>query len=480
MGSEWPRVSLSDLGVKLIDCDHKTPKAVDFGVPYIGIPQMDNGRINFDAKPRLISEDDFVTWTRKANPMFGDIILSRRCNSGETVYVPDNTKFALGQNLVLLRPTGDALHPEYLRWAVQGRDWWNEVSRYLNPGAIFESLKCVDIPKFKIPAPPKEQQVKISIILQALTDKIELNRQINQTLEQMAQTLFKSWFVDFDPVIDNALDAIANGQNIEIPESLEKRFEARKAVRESEGFEPLPADIRQLFPCEFEESELSVGINGFVPKGWGVCSMSELVDIASSKRVFAKDYVDSGVPFFRGKEITELSQGNKINTEIFISDEKFQELKAKAGAPKFGDILITSVGTIGNTYLVKKTDEFYFKDGNLTWIKGYKKGFMPFYMKEWFKSQQAKDAIERIKIGTTQQAITIKALNGVTILNPDIMIIEIFEKQAISIFSKHDANIEQNDRLIKLRNTLLPKLISGELRLDSPQGEALQQAVSAE
>ena len=154
MGSKYKKASLKDLGVELIDCDHKTPKAVEMGIPYIGIPQMDNGRINFDAKPRLISEEDFVKWTRKANPTYGDVILSRRCNSGETVYVPKNRRFALGQNLVLLRPKGDRLFPEYLRYVVKSKEWWDEVAKYLNPGAIFESLKCADIPKFMVPEPP--------------------------------------------------------------------------------------------------------------------------------------------------------------------------------------------------------------------------------------------------------------------------------------------------------------------------------------
>jgi type I restriction enzyme S subunit len=253
MANRWKTTSLKELGVQLIDCDHMTPKAVEDGIPYIGIPQMNNGRIDFDANPRLISEEDFIHWTRKANPMYGDVILSRRCNSGETVYVPKNSKFALGQNLVLLRPTGDRIHPEYLRWVVHGREWWNEVAKYLNPGAIFESLKCADIPKFKIPEPPKGVQIKIAETLSAISDKIELNQRKNQTLEQMAQALFKSWFVDFDPVIDNAL---ATGTKIsDFPEALQLRAEQRKHAQQLPDFKSLPDDIRNLFPSEFEQTD---------------------------------------------------------------------------------------------------------------------------------------------------------------------------------------------------------------------------------
>lgn len=466
MGNRREFKTLRELGVTLIDCVHKTPKAVEQGIPYIGIPQMKTGVVDFDAAPRLISEEDFITWTQKANPTYGDVILSRRCNPGETAYVPKGRQFALGQNLVLLRPDSEKMYPGYLRWVVKSPFWWDEVERYRNPGAVFDSLKCADIPEFKIPAPSYEEQKQIDGILRSIGEKLELSEKINQTLEQMAQTLFKSWFVDFDPVIDNALDAISSGKKVDIPEVFETRVERRKAVRESADFKPLPDDVRQLFPSEFEESEL-----GWVPKGWGSETFNDIFDIASSKRVFAKDYVDSGVPFYRGKEITELSQGKAVNTEIFISEEKYQELKDKSGAPKAGDILITSVGTIGNTYLVREGDKFYFKDGNLTWIRGYKKERIPFFIKEWFKTSQAKDAIERVKIGTTQQAITIKALNKIVVLLPSTKILSFYENYLSNTYSKHSANLDENAYLEKLRDTLLPKLISGELRLDSPEVE---------
>lgn len=221
------------------------------------------------------------------------------------------------------------------------------------------------------------------------------------------------------------------------------------------------ANTHAHFPNEFEHNEQL----GWIPKGWVSNYLDELVEIASSKRVFAKDYVESGVPFYRGKEITELSLGRKVNTEIFISEDKYQELKLKAGAPKFGDILITSVGTIGNAYLVNKDDKFYFKDGNLTWIKGYKKTKIPHYLTEWLKSSRGKESIENIKIGTTQQAITIKSLNKIKILAPTTKVSELFESYCNSSYLKVIANNNQSHNLANTRDTLLPKLISGELQI---------------
>jgi len=199
MSAEWPLVTLKEAGVTLIDCDHKTPKAQEEGFPYVGIPQLKDGRISLEGV-RLISEDDFHHWRRKAKPMPNDVILSRRCNPGEAAYVPEGLEIALGKNLVLLRSDGTKLYPPFLRWIVQGTSWWNEVVKFINVGAIFESLKCADIPKFEFKLPPWNEQIRMMNILSGMDDKIQLNRQTNQTLEQIAQAIFKSWFVHFEPV----------------------------------------------------------------------------------------------------------------------------------------------------------------------------------------------------------------------------------------------------------------------------------------
>ena len=364
--------------------------------------------------------------------------------------------------------------------------------------------------KYSVYLPSKDQRKKIGDSLLQIKNKIELNNQTNQTLEQMAQALFKSWFVDFDPVFDNLLasadfklDNLENSLPDELKQKAQRRLAALNSLENAAQYKaslsalahelqaqlptkeapqatvsaaetPVKANLNgnpkilvqhanthAHFPNEFEHNEQL----GWIPKGWVSNYLDELVEIASSKRVFAKDYVESGVPFYRGKEITELSLGRKVNTEIFISEDKYQELKLKAGAPKFGDILITSVGTIGNAYLVNKDDKFYFKDGNLTWIKGYKKTKIPHYLTEWLKSSRGKESIENIKIGTTQQAITIKSLNKIKILAPTTKVSELFESYCNSSYLKVIANNNQSHNLANTRDTLLPKLISGELQI---------------
>jgi type I restriction enzyme S subunit len=192
-------MTLREAGVQLIDCEHKTPPAADDGYPYIAIPQVRDGRLEMEGV-RLISHEHFVQWTRKARPQEWDVILSRRCNPGETAVVPADLECALGQNLVLLRTDRTKVAPEFLRWLVRSSSWWEQVQTFLNVGAVFDSLKCADVPSFALPIPPLAEQRAIAHILGTLDDKIELNRRMSETLESIARALFQSWFVDFDPV----------------------------------------------------------------------------------------------------------------------------------------------------------------------------------------------------------------------------------------------------------------------------------------
>ena len=199
MAGEWRSLTLRAANVTLIDCDHRTPPAAEHGYPYVAIPQMQGGRIEL-AGARRISREHYMEWTRKAKPSPYDVILSRRCNPGETAIAPIGAEFALGQNLVLLRADGTEVYPPFLRWLVRGADWWEQIGKFNNVGAVFDSLKCADIPKFELRIPPLPEQRAIAHILGTLDDKIELNRRMSETLEAMARALFKSWFMDFDPV----------------------------------------------------------------------------------------------------------------------------------------------------------------------------------------------------------------------------------------------------------------------------------------
>lgn len=450
MGNKWSFKSLNELGVQLIDCMHKTPSAQVSGVPYIGIPQMKNGEIDFEASPRLISESDYKLWTEKANPKYGDIILSRRCNPGETAFVSGQTRFALGQNLVILRTNGLSITAEYLRWALNSSYWWDEVEKYKNPGAIFDSLKCGDIPNFQIPAPPLRIQNKISSVLDSLTDRINLNNKVNKILEQMSQTLFKSWFVDFDPVIDNALDA---GNSI--PEALQFRAELRQKVRNSADFKPLPADIRALFPAEFEETEL-----GWVPKGWITTSFNDLIELigGGTPKTSVEEYWDGDIPWFSVVDAPNESDVYVLTTEKNITTEGLNNSSAKL--LRKGTIIISARGTVGKCAMVAvpmaMNQSCYGVIGKINISDEY----------VYFQLKNAVQTLQQMGHGSVFNTITRDTFKNIKIPFCNEELTNSYSLLVKNYFSKILNNNYQNIALTNLRDTLLPKLISGELSLE--------------
>ena len=174
--------------------------------------------------------------------------------------------------------------------------------------------------------------------------------------------------------------------------------------------------------------------------------VSDLCEIMSSKRIFAADYQAHGVPFFRGKEITEKYYGAiEVSTELFIARSKFEEIKAKSGAPMPGDLLLTSVGTLGSTYVVRRGDEFYFKDGNITWFRDFR-GLDSKYFNYWLTAPDGRAELKKCTIGSSQSAYTIILLKGMEIEMPSLA----EQRRIASILSAYDDLIENNTRRIAI------------------------------
>ena len=144
------------------------------------------------------------------------------------------------------------------------------------------------------------------------------------------------------------------------------------------------------------------------PKGWDMVELGELTGIGSSKRIFEKEYVSEGIPFYRTKEIVELSKGNSISTELYITEERFAEIKEQYGVPKAGDLLISAVGTIGIIWIVDGKNDFYFKDGNLIRVDSSDK-FDSVYMKNLLENLIV-EYKKQMSSGTAYAALTISGL----------------------------------------------------------------------
>ena len=174
---------------------------------------------------------------------------------------------------------------------------------------------------------------------------------------------------------------------------------------------------------------------------WKKCTLSDICDITSSKRIFAHEYRTHGIPFYRGKEIIEKQSGKPISNELFIEESRFNELKTKHGAPLPGDIILTSVGTLGIPYVVQK-ERFYFKDGNLTWLRNFRNASSQFIY-YWLLSPSGHHQIESKSIGSTQRALTIDALLSFIIDLPPIEV----QLKIVNILSSLDNKIAVNTKI---------------------------------
>ena len=438
MSCNWRKMTLKEAGVILIDCDHKTPKAQESGRPYIGIPQLKDCRITLNGA-RLISEEDFVHWRRKAKPQEHDVILSRRCNPGETGYVTGDLEIALGQNLVLLRADGVTIYPPFLRWLTRGKYWWNQVNAFINVGAVFESLKCADIPKFEILVPSIEEQKRLTDCLSSIDDKVALNSRSNQTLEQMAQVIFKSWFVDFDPV---------------------------KAKMNGEQPEGMDAVTASLFPEKLVESEL-----GLIPEGWvetPLYDIAEYINGAAYKK-FEPNNEGIGLPIVK---ITELKAGITSKTGFSTVD---MPAKYRLGD---NDILFSWSGNPDTSI-----DTFVWALGE-AWLNQHIFKVVP-------KSVLSRDyvlcllkfmrpvfaEIARDKQTTGLGHVTVKDLKRLTVAVPSEELLAKFNEKVSALIAQNFSLVKQNQSLEKLRDTLLPKLLSGDIDLGDTNPESIKEDV---
>lgn len=185
-----------------------------------------------------------------------------------------------------------------------------------------------------------------------------------------------------------------------------------------------------------------------------VVKLGDICKIGSSKRIKRADYVENGIPFFRSKEIIELSKGNSISTELFITKDQYNQINEKFGSPETGDILITSVGTLGVAYQVEQSQlPFYFKDGNLTWLSQFSEDVNPRWIFYWLNSPEGQRKIDEISIGSTQRAITIVALKSIEVQLP---------------------HKEEQDRTVKILNS-----VTGKISNNNKTNQTLEQIAQA-
>lgn len=448
---------LENAGIQLIDGDRgkNYPKHNDF---------MENGYCLFLSAKNVtksgfqFQETAFINETKdcelKAGKLkYGDIVLTTRGTVGNVAYYDSNNPYKhirINSGMIIIRSDSKLWNPKFLYFILTSAFLQEQIVNLISGSAV-PQLPARDIKKFILPVISKNIQDKISNVISALNDKISVNIDTNQTLEQMSQTIFKSWFVDFDPVIDNALDA-----GNPIPEALQSRAELRQKVRNSADFKPLPADIRALFPAEFEETEL-----GWVPKGWKISTAGDelVVKGGSTPSTSNADFWENGtIHWTSPKDLT----GNDSKV-LLDTSKKITELglkKISSGLLPTDTILMSSRAPIG--YLALAKTPMAINQGYIAIPSS--KNLSSEYIIYWLENIM--DDIKGMAGGTTFAEISKSAFKTINLVIPSKNIVDEFTRLAHQHFEKVVSNTRQITALTNLRDTLLPELISGELSLE--------------
>ena len=430
MLSSWNEFTLDEVCTKITDGAHRSPKSVEIGKPMASVKDLESYGLNLE-NARQISDEDYIELVSLGcKPELGDILIAKDGNSAldKVCIFEKEADVVLLSSVAILKPNFNIIDSRFLKYYFLSPLNISYLKRNFISGAAIPRVILRDFKKSKILLPALHEQKAITHVLGALDDKIELNRQMNETLESMAQALFKSWFVDFDPVIDNALAA-----GNPIPDALKakaaQRFEQLKAATQSGT---LLAANRELFPSEFAFTEEL----GWIPKGWTVGAVKEVVKrLKINKTYTKKDVLDHGaVPVYeQGAKILLGYHNNEPNIKASINNPAFI----------FGD----------HTCINKLSLEPFSTSSNVITLIG------KIYPTVWvYYAVKDKQSFEEYRRHWMEFIIK-------PVILPSLELTELFSEYTTSFQVKQMKIQNQNSDLAKLRDTLLPKLLSGELRI---------------
>jgi len=443
MASDWGEATLAQLGRIVTG---KTPPSncpEYFGgdIPFV-TPTDFNGRRFIDSTGRYLTEAGMALVGNSRIPAGAVMVSCIGSDMGKAAVAYFDCVTNQQINSIIVEPDND---PLFVYYNLSAR---KEEFRSVAGGSAQPILKKSAFGRLKIVLPPLPEQRAIAHILGTLDDKIELNRKVNQTLEAIARAIFKSWFVDFDPVIDNALAA-----GKPIPEEFAER--AARRARLPHGKSPLPENIRRLFPDEFQDSEL-----GPIPKGWEVKPIGDVVRCVGGATPSTKNpkYWEGGEnPFLTPKDMASLDAPVILNTERHITDAGVEKISSKK--LPVGTVLLSSRAPIG--YLAINEVPVSVNQGIIAMICD---GVLPnYYIFFWVKNNM--DVIKTKAGGTTFAEISKRNFRSISALIPSQAVLDEFMGIARSLFQKIVKNSVSSSILPEIRDTLLPKLISGKLRV---------------
>ena len=297
------------------------------------------------------------------------------------------------------------------------------------------------VESLRVLAPPLPEQRRIARILGTLDDKIDLNRRMNETLEEMARALFKSWFVDFAPV----------------------RAKLDGRWRRGQSLPGLPANLYDLFPDRLAPSEL-----GEIPEGWAVKALGdELKTLVSGSRPRG-GAVDAGIPSIGAENVNGIGR-HDYSKEKYIPEAFFDRMKTKGAAVQNGDVLLYKDGArIGRkTYLDCGYPYSDCAVNEHVFILRLKNRDAQKYLFFWLDQNWMTQEIISLNSNSAQPGINQKGVRSLPFMVPSDQALAAFNLQIGDMTDRIFANCHESNALSGLRNTLLPKLVSGDVKVNS-------------
>ena len=446
--------SLAAMCEAVVDCPHSTPVWTDTGFVVLRNQNIKDGRLDLSA-PSYTDEEHFKQRVRRMAPRPGDIVITREAPMGEVCKIPEGLTCCLGQRQVLLRPKA-GVNADYLLYAlqspvVQEQIRWNE-----GTGSTVSNIRIPVLEKIEIPRLGASEQF-IAAALKSVDEKIDINRRINQTLEAMAQAIFQSWFVDFDPV-KAKIAAKAEGRDPlrAAMTAISGKADVELDTWPPEQYEQLAATAA-LFPDEMEESAL-----GEIPKGWSFRSAEALAEVGIGKTPPRKEpqWFTEGEGDWRWVSIKDMGASGVFQqrSSEFLTADAVSRFKVRVVPDR--TVLLSFKLTIGRVAITDGpmvTNEAiaHFKLPSSAAISSE---YLYLYLKVFDYST----------LGSTSSiadAVNSKTIREMPIIVASGDLIDRFTKSVAPLFEEMRNRQNEIASLGTTRDALLPKLLSGEIEV---------------
>ena len=461
MSDNFKTDTLDSLCELIVDCPHSTPTWTTFGYVVIRNQNIIDGVLDLSS-PSYTDYSGYRDRTKRASPQENDIVITREAPMGRVCLIPKEPSCCLGQRQVLLRADRNKISAEYLYWSLRSPFVQRQILINEGTGATVSNMRIPVLKALKIPRLASiEIENKKARDLSNIQNKIQLNTQINQTLEQIALAMFKSWFIDFDPVRAK-VQALSDGLSLEQAELAAMQAISGKTPEELTALSQTQpdryaelAETAKAFPCEMVEVDGSE-----VPKGWEYKLADELFDIGIGKTpprketewfstnpddmqwISIKDMGNSGVFITESSEFLTNQAVDKFNIRKIPENTVLLSFKLTIGR-----VSITTCETTTNEAIAhfKITDKSFLTTEYL----------YLFFQQFDFNSLGSTSSIAT--------AVNSKTIKGIEILIPNEELIKAFQMKISNIFAQIKNLTMENKNLVETRDLLLPKLLNGDV-----------------